>query len=195
MEDSQHREMPMERVREEQVIVLDFLPHGNPLDSRPQHKKTPLVQAIGKTHLILLELVPKREAVIQPLQEVYIGEGKRDAIHHIVGRIPLDKLTATARSTLELIVKDHVSKNEPRFVEFFNKSQPLTTRMHQLELLPGLGKKHMWEILERRDEKKFENFKDIKARVKLLPDPEKLVAKRIFKELAGEEKHRIFVDV
>ena len=195
MDDSYHREMPMERVREEQAIVLDFLPHGNALDTRPQHRKTPLVQAIGKIHLILLELVPKREAVIQPLQEVYIGEGKRDQIHHIIGRIPLDKLTATARSTLELIVKDFVSKNEPRFVEFFNKSQPLTTRMHQLELLPGLGKKHMWEILERREEKKFDNFKDIKARVKLLPDPEKLVAKRIFKELAGEEKHRIFVDV
>src|SRR3989304_5653974 len=100
MDDSQQREMPMERVREEQAIVLDFLPHGNPLDNRPAHRKTAIVQGIGKTHLVLLELVPKREAVIQPLQDVYIGEGKRDDIHHIVGRIPLDKLTATARSTL-----------------------------------------------------------------------------------------------
>lgn len=184
---------PEQRVREEHVIVLDFLPHGHPLDSRP--RKTPVVQAIGKNHLVLLELVPKKDVILQPLHEVYIGEGKRDQIHHIVGRVKLDDLTATAKSTLDIVIKDVVANNEKHFVDFFNKSQPLTTRMHQLELLPGLGKKHMWEIIEKRDEKPFDSFKDIKARVKLMPDPEKIVAKRIIKELTGEEKHRIFVDV
>ncbi|RJQ20989.1 DUF655 domain-containing protein [Candidatus Woesearchaeota archaeon] len=195
MDSTHERESPEQRVREEFAVVLDFLPHGSPLDTRPSHRKTPLVQAIGKTHLVLLELVPKKEAQIQPLQEVYLGEGKRDEIHHIVGRIGLDKLTATARSTLELVLKDVIRKNEARFVTFFNKSQPLSTRMHQLELLPGLGKKHMWEIVERRDEKPFESFTDLKARVKLMPDPEKLIVRRILKELEGQEKHRLFVDV
>ncbi len=67
--------------------------------------------------------------------------------------------------------------------------------MHQLELLPGLGKKHMWEIIEARKEKPFESFADIKKRVKLMPDPEKAIIKRILKELSGIEKHRVFVDV
>jgi len=183
-----------QRVREDAAVVLDFLPHGYPFDSRPSHRKTPVVQAMGKTHFVLLELVPKKDVFLQPLAEVYIGEGKRDQIHHIVGRLALDKITATAKDTLELVLKDIVGKNEKRFVEFFNKSQPLTTRMHQLELLPGLGKKHMWEILEKREEKQFESFKDIKARVKLMPDPEKIVIKRILLELGGQEKHRIFVD-
>lgn len=65
--------------------------------------------------------------------------------------------------------------------------------MHQLELLPGLGKKHMWEIIEARDEKPFDNFEDIKKRVKLMPDPEKLIIKRVLSEMQGVEKHRLFV--
>ena len=53
----------------------------------------------------------------------------------------------------------------------------------------------MWEILDARKEKPFESFKDIKKRVKLMPDPEKAIIRRILKEISGEEKHRIFVDV
>jgi putative nucleotide binding protein len=181
--------------KEEFAVVLDFLPHGYPFDPRPSHRKTPIVQAIGKTHFTLLELVPKKEVFLQPLAEVYIGEGKRDQIHHIVGKLPMDKLTATAKTELEYIVKDLVHKSEQRFVDFLNKAQPLTTRMHQLELLPGVGKKHMWEILEVREKQPFKSFVDIKARVKLMPDPEKAIIKRILAELEGTEKHRVFVDM
>lgn len=185
---------PPPRGREDTAIVLDYLPNGYPFDNRPSHKKTPIVQAIGKNHFVLLELVPRKEVFLQPYEEVYIGEGKREKIHHIVGKIPMDKLTTTAKSEVEFVVKDIVKKNEPAFVEFFNKAQPLSTRMHQLELLPGLGKKHMWEIIEERRGKDFENFEDIKKRVKLMPDPEKTVIKRIMAELSGTEKHHLFVE-
>jgi putative nucleotide binding protein len=181
--------------KEEKAIVLDFLPNGYPFDTRPSHRKTPIVQAIGKTRFVLLELVPKKEVIIQPNEEIYIGEGKRDKIHHIVGRLALDKLTSTARNELQFVIKTLVKENEKKFVGFFNKSQPLTTRMHQLELLPGLGKKHMWEIIEARRDKEFEGFDDLKKRVHLMPDPEKAIIKRIIKELDGTEKHNIFVDV
>ena len=188
--------MQEKRAKEEVAIVLDFLPNGYPLDPRPSHRKTPIVQVMGKEHFVLLELVPKKEAgAMSPGEEVYIGEGKRDKIHHILGKLPVNKLTATAKSELEFMIKDIVEKNQIRFIEFFNKAQPLSTRMHQLELLPGLGKKHMWEILEARDQKLFADFKDLKERVKLMPDPEKAVIRRIMQELAGEEKHRIFVDL
>ena len=87
-----------------------------------------------------------------------------------------------------------VKNNEKRFVDFFNAAQPLTTRMHQLELLPGLGKKHMWEILEARKQNPFDSFADIKKRVKLMPDPERAIIRRILQEIKGKEKHRIFVE-
>jgi len=181
--------------KEETVIVLDFLPNGYPFDERPMYMKTPVAQAIGKNHFVLLELVPKKGIHLQPYEEVYIGEGKRDKIHHIIGRLTPDKLTHTAKTEVELVIKEIVEKDDKRFIDFFNNAQPLSTRMHQLELLPGLGKKHMWEILDARKEKPFENFNDIKKRVKLMPDPEKAVIRRILKEISGDEKHRIFVDV
>ncbi|MFH0868422.1 MAG: DUF655 domain-containing protein [Candidatus Woesearchaeota archaeon] len=185
----------MERTKEENAIVLDFLPNGYPFDERPMYMKTPIAQAIGGEHFVLLELVPKKEVHLQLYEEVYIGEGKRDKVHHIVGKIPLSKLTRTAKSELEFVIKDIINKNEKKFIEFFNIARPLSTRMHQIELLPGVGKKHMWEIIGARDEKPFESFEDIKKRVKLMPDPEKLVIKRIIEELEGTEKHRLFVDV
>ncbi|MBW2980743.1 DUF655 domain-containing protein [Candidatus Woesearchaeota archaeon] len=185
----------MERTKEETAIVLDFLPNGYSFDTRPIYQKTAIAQAIGKEHFVLLELVPKKEIHLQPYEEVYIGEGKRDKIHHIVGKLPIEKLTATAKSELEYVVKDIVKKDEKRFIDFFNNAQPLSTRMHQIELLPGVGKKHMWEILDARKEKAFESFNDIKKRVKLMPDPEKAIIRRIIQELEGAEKHRLFVDI
>ena len=177
------------------AIVLDFLPNGYPFDTRPMHRKTPIVQAIGKSHMSLLELVPKKDVFLQPNKEVYIGEGKRDEIHHILGKLPINKLTSTGRHNLDYVLSDIVKADELHFVEFFNKAQPLTTRMHQLELLPGLGKKHMWAIIEARDVALFKSFEDLRARVKLMPDPEKAIIRRIILELEGMEKHRIFVDM
>ncbi len=185
---------PERRAKEEHVIVLDFLQHGYPFDKRPSHKKTPIAQAIGTEHFTLLELVPKPGVFLQPYEEVYIGTEKREKIHHIAGKLSVEKLTTTANSELKHVVETLVTKNEPRFVEFFNKAAPLTTRMHQLELLPGLGKKHMWEIIEARKDKEFENFEDLKKRVKLMPDPKKIVMQRILSELEGKEKHKLFVD-
>lgn len=179
--------------REEYAIILDFLPNGYPFDTRPSFKKTPIAQAIGKKYFSLLELVPKRDVFLQLHEEVYIGEGKRDKIHHIIGKIPSDKLTATAKEELKHVIEEAVTKNEKQFLDFFNNAQSLTTRMHQIELLPGLGKKHMWEILDERKEKPFESFEDLKKRVKLMPDPKTAVIKRILKELTGNEKHCIFV--
>ena len=180
--------------KEEYAIVLDFLPHGYAFDTTPGYKKTAIVQCVGVSHLTLLEAVPKKDVFLKPYEKVYIGEGKRDKIHHINGKLNPEKLTNTARAELEFIISKLVSENEKRYVDFFNTAPPMTTRMHTLELLPGLGKKHMWDIIEQRREKEFESFEDIKKRVKLLPDPKKIIIKRIVSELLGEEKHFLFAE-
>ncbi len=182
------------RTREEQAIVLDFLQHGYPFDRRPSHKKTPIVQVIGCDHFTLLELVPKQGIFLQPNEAVYIGVEKREKIHHIQGKLAFDKLTATAQSELEHIVMELVKKDEQKYVAWFNKAQPITIRIHQLELLPGLGKKHVKAITDAREEKEFESFADMRARVKLMPDPAALIFRRIQSELQGNEKHNVFVD-
>lgn len=179
------------KIREEQAIILDYLPHGYPFEDGAM--KVPIAQALGKEHLTLLELIPKKDVFLQPHEEAYIGEGKRDQIHHIKGRIGMEKLTSTARNELKHAIEKVVDTQEARFIAFFNKAQPLSMRMHQLELLPGLGKKHMWEVLEARKAKPFESFDDIRERVKLLPDPKQIVVKRILSEIEGHEKYQLFV--
>ena len=180
--------------REETVIVLDFLLNGYSNDNTPSHMKTPIVQAIGTNNFTILELVPKKGIHLQPFETVYIGQEKRDKIHHINGRIPYTKLTSTAKSELEHAIKEIIIKQEQRFTEFFNKAPPLNTRIHTMEFLPGVGKKHMLEILEQRREEPFKNFEDIKKRVKLLHSPEKIIIKRILQELEGKEKYYLFVN-
>lgn len=180
--------------RDEYAIVLDYLPEGKTSDRRPSHRKNAVAQVLGTKRFTLLELNPKDDIYLNIGDEVYIGEGKRDKVQRIEGRISSDDLTNTAQGELQYVVEKLVNKNEKRFVSFFNNAQPLSTRMHSLELLPGLGKKHMWEVLEAREEQEFKSYEDLKERVKLMPDPKKLIIKRIMSELAGSEKHKIFVN-
>jgi putative nucleotide binding protein len=184
----------VERKKEEEAIVLDFLPNGYPFDSKPIHLKTAVAQAIGKTNFTLLELVPRKGIFLQPFEEVYIGDGKRDKVHHINGKMGVNKLTHTAKSELTHAVEQIVKNQEARFVEFYNKAQPVSTRVHILEMLPGVGKKHMMEIVEERRVEPFKDFADLRNRVKLMPDPVQTICKRILSELEGREKHFLFVD-
>ncbi len=174
--------------KEDYVIILDYLPNGYPLE----RKMMPIAQAIGEKNLVLLELVPRRGTLLEIGERVYIGEGKREKIYYISGRLHREKLTETAKNRLQEFIKKIVNEKEKEFVDFFNNSQAINKRVHQIELLPGMGKKHMREILKTREEKEFESFKDMKERVPNLPDPEKAIEKRIFQELTNQERYNLF---
>ena len=175
--------------KEEHAIILEYLPNGYPLEK----KMMPVAQAIGENNLTLLELVPRRGISLQIGEKVYIGDGKRDKIYYILGRLPKDKITESAKTQLQEFIKQIVKEGENKFVDFFNKAEAINKRIHQVEFLPGFGKKHMQEILKQRKEKPFESFEDMKKRIANLPDPEKSVEKRIFQELTGNERYRLFV--
>lgn len=174
--------------KEENAIILEYLPNGYPLSK----KMLPVAQAIGENSLILLELIPRKGIQLSIGENVYIGEGKRDKIYYISGRLHREKLTESAKNQLEEFIKDVVKKKEKEFVDFFNKADAINKRIHQIELIPGMGKKHMQEILKQRKEKEFESFEDMKERIPNLPDPEKAVEKRIFQELTNIERYNLF---
>jgi len=176
-------------IKEEYAIVLEYLPNGYPLEK----KMMPIAQAIGELNLTLLELVPRRGISLEIGERVYIGEGKRDKIYYILGRLHHEKITEAAKNQLQEFVSRVVKKREKEFIEFFNKSEAINKRIHQIEFLPGFGKKHMKEILEKRKEKPFERFEDMKKRIQNLPDPEKAIEKRMLKELTEFERYRLFV--
>jgi putative nucleotide binding protein len=175
--------------KEEKAIVLDFLPYGYPLDK----KMMPLAQAIGVNEFILLQIVPRRGMKFEVGEEAYIGEGKRDKVQYILGRCPREKLTETAKSQLRDFIERAVVANEAKYVAFFNNAQAINTRLHQFELLPGFGKKHMQAILKSREEKPFESFEDIRTRVHGLPDPQKAVEKRVYEELTEIQRQNLFI--
>ncbi|MCS7363895.1 MAG: DUF655 domain-containing protein [archaeon GB-1867-035] len=177
---------------EEYAYILDYLPHGHPLESTPIFKREPIAQAIGEVYFTLLEVVPKPGVFLIPGERVFIGRGERDKIARVRKRISYNDLTIAARDELPAIVEKIVSKYESRFVEFFNTSSSITTRLHSLQLLPGIGRKLLWIILDERKKKPFESFDDIRKRTKI-PDPKKLIVKRILMELGGEDKYRLFV--
>ncbi|MFH0897870.1 MAG: DUF655 domain-containing protein [Candidatus Bathyarchaeota archaeon] len=178
---------------EDYVYVLDYMAHGKMGGSRQPFRSEPLVQLLGENYFTLLEAIPLGGINITLHERLYIGKDlSREKISHILGRINYEDLSSTAKTELPPAVDDIVIKNEERFVKFFNTTEAVTPRMHSLELIPGIGKKYTWTILRAREQKPLLSFEDIKNRTGL-PDPAKLIAKRIVEELIEKEpKYRLF---
>ncbi|MCS7118925.1 MAG: DUF655 domain-containing protein [Archaeoglobaceae archaeon] len=179
---------------EDYAYVLDFLPYGHVDDKRPIHKREPLAQVVGERFFTLLELSIKKDKNPLVMDKVYIGKGDRDIVNRIKRKLKYEELTPSAKRELPFVVENIVKMRESEFVEFFNKSEPITTKMHQLELLPGVGKKTMWTIIEERKKEPFKNFEDFSRRIKGV-NPIKLIVGRIIYEIQNPTtKYRIFVE-
>lgn len=168
---------------EEYAVVLDYLPIGRSSSARAE----PVVQLLGESKFTLLEAVPKGSE-LRVAESVYIGKGERDKISLIKSRLNYNDLTEGSKKELPEAISMIVKKNEKKFVDLFNNASSLNIRMHSLELLPNVGKKHLKAILDAREEKPFESFADITARVPLLQDPIKLIVERIVEELKGNSR-------
>jgi putative nucleotide binding protein len=178
---------------EDRGIVLDFLLQGYPGDPRPIHLREPIAQILGDTFFTLLEIVPMKGVTFTPHERVFIGKGERDKVERIKRRVGYEELTAAAKAELPIAIEGLVNETQERFIEFFNRAAPLTTRFHQLELIPGIGKKLMWAILEERKKGPLADFDDLEKRVRGMTNTKSLIAKRIIMELQGADRYRIFV--
>jgi putative nucleotide binding protein len=172
------------------AVVLDYLPHGRSDDDRPQYQKQPLAYAVSVEEFHLYELVLDAEA------DVSIGDRLTVETGTAVDRfreIEYEDLPGGAQSELEYAIDDIIDADEERFVDFYNDAQPITTRLHALNLLPGIGKKLRNSVLDTRKRRPFESFEDIEARVDGLHDPREVLAERILEEITEEDlKYRIF---
>lgn len=179
------------RLYEEYAYVLDFLSYGRPSVERARRVAVPTVQVIGETYFTLLEAELKLGASAVPHERICVGRERREKIERVMGRVSHQELTATAKAELQPVLEELVRNQEERFVGFFNVSQPVTPRMHALELLPGIGKKSMWQIVNAREKKQFVSFKDLQDRTSI-SDPVRILAGRIVDELSREGKYRLF---
>ncbi len=158
----------------------------------PRPRGPDIVQAIGELYLTLFELAPKRGVKIRPHERVSIERNSMDKIDRVVRRLSYSDLVPEAASELPLVIEMIVTKYEQKYVQFFNEAQPITTRMHSLQLLPGVGPTLMWTILEERKKEPFKSFEDIATRTKL-QNPKKAITTRILEELQEDVKRWLFV--
>lgn len=178
-----------QKIYEDYGYILDY-----PVHRRVARKPVlgEVAQLIGERFFLLLEAVVRPGVSLDVGERVFIGRDSRDKILYVLGLIEYVDLTDVAKSELETIVENIVRMNEKRFVAFFNSSTPVSPRMHALELIPGIGKKYMWIILRERENSAFKSFSDIQQRTGI-PDPAKLIAKRIVEEISDSEvKYRLF---
>jgi putative nucleotide binding protein len=184
----------IEKRYEEYAYVLDFLPHGRP-GIRPQgragYRAGALVQLVGEGFFTLLEALVKDGVMLKAHDHVYVGKEPREEITYIIGRIGYEELTAAARMELPTVISRIVLSREKWFLNFFNTARAVTPRMHALELIPGIGKKYMWQVINERERRPFESYDDLQKRTEL-PNPVKLATKRVLEELSGDSKYRLF---
>jgi putative nucleotide binding protein len=188
--------MTMSEQNREQVpaVVLDYLPHGRAEDDRPQYQKPALAFGLGVEEFRLFEVTLEEDVSLTITDRFDAAPGNELVANR--REIDYEDLSGAAQSELEHAIRDVVETDEQRFVDFYNDAQPITLRLHQLNLLPGIGKKLRNNILEERKRGPFESFEDIEGRVSGLHTPKEVLVERILEELREEDlKYRTFVRV
>lgn len=184
--------------KEEYAYVLDIIPPEEVIVKeaniirRGFPRSDSYLQVIGEEYFTLLEVTLKKEATVEVGERVYIGSGVRDKVNKIVRRLRYDELTPQAKQMLEPIVEKIVKSKEKKFIDWVNKAGPLTLKLHSLELLKGIGKKTLSQILEERGKRPFESFDDFKNRIGI--NVQRLIIERILREIQGNEQYYLFVN-
>jgi len=175
-----------------EVVILDLLMHGHLEEDKPSWAKTPIAQVLTFPDFVLYEVRINKNSNLQVQEqktyEEFLNEGK---LRDVLNKIDYNELTNTSKALIQPILENGVLNFEEEFINFFNNSTSITPRMHALKLLPGIGQKHMWEILETRERQKFVTFQDISDRTSI-SHPAKLIAQRIIKELQRDVKYYLF---
>lgn len=175
---------------EEYGYVLDFMPLGRPDDVR----REPVTYLLGEKFFTLLEAVVKENEKLSGGEKVYLGreQSLRQKIERIKDRVDYNSLTGSARAELPNVIAQIVASREKDFVDFINRCGPITLRQHQLELLPGIGKKHLTEMLGEREKAKFESLADITKRIPHMPEFVHVIVERVILEMKGGERYYLF---
>jgi putative nucleotide binding protein len=180
-------------IKKDRIIqILDVLLHGHFSDDIPMHKQKPIVQCISLEDFVLYEVEIIRNSAIKVQDKGIYGDFRNSGqLGKVEKKIDYDDLTPTSKALLNSVLEARIRELSEEFLYFFNNSVSITPRLHQLQLVPGIGKKLMWEIIEARNKKKFESFEDISQKTSI-SDPVNLIVKLIIKELSRNVKYYIF---
>ena len=176
------------------AVVLDYLAHGMSDDGRPQYEKSPAGYAMAVDDFTLYEVAFDEDTRLTIGTHVVVEPPEERDVVSACRTVEYGDLSSGARSELEYVVEDLVEAEETRFVDFYNEAQPITLRLHQLNLLPGIGEKLRNAVLDQRKRGPFESFEELEERVSGLHDPDEIIVERILEELRDEDvKYKLFV--
>lgn len=181
---------PRKKVKFGRAFVIDFYPQGKSLSRQNWDAYDPLAVVISLDSLDFFDVSFSKECSIQVGQLIDLSKLKGTVKR--ITKISYNELSDSAIECLPSIIKEIVVTTEKRFIRFLNESRPLTTQMHQLQLLPGIGNKRLWQILEARKKKPFSSFEDFMERAGI-SDPSSLFINRILQEIEGSEKYTLFL--
>jgi len=178
------------RKYEEYAYVLDFKSRSKSTTVRGRIGI--IVIAIGEERLTLLEILGIENSTFDVGERIYIGKEGRTKVQSVLGKMDYVKISDSAKDEIPTVVESILTKNEAKFVDYINNAQPLTPRIHALELIPGIGKTYLNVIIKEREKGSFESFVDIEKRAGL-KEPIKHMSQRIIEEISGETRMNLFV--
>jgi len=151
-----------------------------------------IVVALGEERLTLLEILGIENSTFDVGERIYIGKEGRTKVQSVLGKMDYVKISDSTKDEVPTVVESIVTKNEAKYVDYINNAQPLTPRIHALELIPGIGKTYLNVIIKEREKASFESFVDIEKRAGL-KEPIKHMSQRIVEEISGETRMNLFV--
>lgn len=172
-----------------EVYILDILQHGGV--DKAGHSWHPICQVIEVPTFRLLEVNLNKKFIPDlKLQQKLIYEGSEESpLGRVNKELKYDDLTHASSTTILEILENYVDEHEQKYVEFINTAGPITLKRHSLEILPGVGKKLMWEIINYREKHPFTSFKEIHENVPGFR-PREILARRIVEELSDPDQKR-----
>jgi len=178
------------RKYEEHAYVLDFVERGKSITVRGRDGM--IIVGLGEDRLTLLEILGVPDSTFEVGERIFIGKEGRTKVLSVLGKMDYARISTSAQSEMPSVVEKIISQNEKRFIQYLNNAQPLTPRIHALELIPGIGKTYMKVMLDEREKTPFTDFNDLQNRVGL-KEPIKQLTKRIVEEITGETRMNLFV--
>ena len=178
------------RKYEEHAYVLDFVERGRSTTVRG--REGIIIVGLGEDRLTLLEILGVPDSTFEVGERIFIGKEGRTKVLSVLGKMDYNRISTSSQSEMPSVVEKIISQNEKRFIQYLNNAQPLTPRIHALELIPGIGKTYMKVMLDEREKTPFTDFNDLQNRVGL-KEPIKQLTKRIIEEITGETRMNLFV--
>ena len=153
------------RKYEEYAYVLEYKSRAK---STTVHGRTGvIVIALVEDRLTLLEILGIENSTFDIGERIYIGKEGRTKVQSVLGKMDYSKTSDSTKNEIPKVVESIVTINEKKFVDYINNAQPLTPRVHALELIPGIGKTYMNIIIKEREKEPFQSYHDIQERTGL----------------------------